>query len=148
MRFFKALLFLAAGSVIHAVHTQDIEKMGGLWRKLPLTAPLFLIGTLAISGVPLLSGFFSKDEILAAAWVHGHVVLFWIAVVAAFFTAFYMFRLFFLVFSGDGRSEAGDVHESPATMTWPMIVLGILSIAAGYVNTPWFGPFLGDFFNR
>lgn len=143
--FFKALLFLAAGSVIHAVHTQDIEKMGGLWRKLPLTAPLFLIGTLAISGVPLLSGFFSKDEILAAAWMHGHVVLFWIAVVAAFFTAFYMFRLFFLVFSGDGRSEAGDVHESPATMTWPMIVLGILSIAAGYVNTPWFGPFLGDF---
>jgi NADH-quinone oxidoreductase subunit L len=142
--FFKALLFLAAGSVIHAVHTQDIEKMGGLWRKMPLTAPLFLIGTLAISGVPLLSGFFSKDEILVAAWTHGHPVLFWLAVIAAFFTAFYMFRLFFLVFSGDMRGEGNDVHESPAVMTFPMIVLGILAIFAGYMNTPWFGTFLGD----
>ncbi len=142
--FFKALLFLAAGSVIHAVHTQDIEKMGGLWRKMPLTAPLFLIGTLAISGVPLLSGFFSKDEILVAAWTHGHPVLFWLAVIAAFFTAFYMFRLFFLVFSGDMRGEGNDVHESPAVMTFPMIVLGILAIFAGYINTPWFGTFLGD----
>ncbi|MDP4171870.1 MAG: NADH-quinone oxidoreductase subunit L, partial [Bacillota bacterium] len=99
--FFKALLFLAAGSVIHAAHTQDIEEMGGLWKKLRLTGPLFLIGTLAISGVPLLSGFFSKDEILAAAWEGGHPVLFLLAVVAAFFTAFYMFRLFFMVFTGE-----------------------------------------------
>lgn len=143
--FFKALLFLAAGSVIHAVHTQDIEKMGGLWRKMPLTAPLFLIGTLAISGVPLLSGFFSKDEILVAVWQHGHPVLFWLAVIAAFFTAFYMFRLFFLVFGGDMRGEAHDVHESPAVMTVPMIVLGVLAVVAGYINTPWFGAFLGDF---
>lgn len=142
--FFKALLFLAAGSVIHAVHTQDIEKMGGLWRKMPLTAPLFLIGTLAISGFPLLSGFFSKDEILVAAWTHGHIVLFWLAVIAAFFTAFYMFRLFFLVFGGEMRSEV-NVHESPAVMTFPMVVLGVLSIVAGYMNTPWFGTFLGDF---
>lgn len=145
MRFFKALLFLAAGSVIHAVHTQDIEKMGGLWRKMPLTAPLFLIGTLAISGVPLLSGFFSKDEILVAAWTNGHVILFWLAVVAAFFTAFYMFRLFFLVFGGDMRGDAHDVHESPTVMTMPMIVLGVLAVVAGYINTPWFGTFLGDF---
>lgn len=143
--FFKALLFLAAGSVIHAVHTQDIEKMGGLWRKMPLTAPLFLIGTLAISGVPLLSGFFSKDEILVAVWTHGHPVLFWLAVIAAFFTAFYMFRLFFLVFGGDMRGDAHDVHESPAVMTMPMIVLGVLAVVAGYINTPWFGTFLGDF---
>ncbi|MBB5323980.1 NADH-quinone oxidoreductase subunit L [Anoxybacillus tepidamans] len=143
--FFKALLFLAAGSVIHAVHTQDIEKMGGLWRKMPLTAPLFLIGTLAISGVPLLSGFFSKDEILVAAWTNGHVILFWLAVVAAFFTAFYMFRLFFLVFGGDMRGDAHDVHESPTVMTMPMIVLGVLAVVAGYINTPWFGTFLGDF---
>jgi NADH-quinone oxidoreductase subunit L len=142
--FFKALLFLAAGSVIHAVHTQDIEKMGGLWRKMPLTAPLFLIGTLAISGVPLFSGFFSKDEILVAAWTHGHTVLFWIAVATAFFTAFYMFRLFFLVFGGEKRHDAKDVHEAPAVMTLPMIVLAVLAVAAGYVHTPWFGTFLGD----
>ncbi|WP_121610568.1 NADH-quinone oxidoreductase subunit L [Mesobacillus foraminis] len=142
--FFKALLFLAAGSVIHAVHTQDIEKMGGLWKKLRLTGPLFLIGTLAISGVPLFSGFFSKDEILISAWTHGNTFLFWLAVIAAFFTAFYMFRLFFMVFAGEARSQMKNVHESPATMTAPMMVLGILAIVAGYVNTPWFGTFLGD----
>ncbi|WP_318506857.1 NADH-quinone oxidoreductase subunit L [Bacillus sp. T3] len=142
--FFKALLFLAAGSVIHAVHTQDIEKMGGLWKKLKLTGPLFLIGTLAISGVPLFSGFFSKDEILIAAWESGNVVQFWLAVIAAFFTAFYMFRLFFMVFAGQARSELKNVHESPSVMTFPMIVLGVLAVIAGYVNTPWFGTFLGD----
>lgn len=142
--FFKALLFLAAGSVIHAVHTQNIEEMGGLWKKLRLTGPLFLIGTLAISGVPLFSGFFSKDEILIAAWAHGNTALFWLAVVAAFFTAFYMFRLFFMVFTGEARSKMKNVHESPAMMTFPMIVLGILAVVAGYVNTPWFGTFLGD----
>lgn len=143
--FFKALLFLAAGSVIHALSgEQNIEKMGGLWKKLPLTAPLFLIGTMAISGVPLLSGFFSKDEILIAAWAEGHVVLFILAVITAFFTAFYMFRLFFMVFSGESRSDAKNVHESPASMTFPMIVLGVLAVIAGYINTPWFGTFLGD----
>jgi NADH-quinone oxidoreductase subunit L len=142
--FFKALLFLAAGSVIHAVHTQDIEKMGGLWKKMRLTGPLFLIGTLAISGVPLFSGFFSKDEILLAAWAHGNTVLFWLAIIAAFFTAFYMFRLFFMVFSGEPRADISKVHESPSVMTWPMVVLGILAVVSGYVNTPWFGTFLGD----
>jgi NADH-quinone oxidoreductase subunit L len=142
--FFKALLFLAAGSVIHAVHTQNIEEMGGLWKKLRVTGPLFLIGTLAISGVPLFSGFFSKDEILIATWEHGHPVLFLLAVVAAFFTAFYMFRLFFMVFTGKPRSEMKNVHESPSVMTLPMIVLGVLAVVAGYVNTPWFGTFLGD----
>lgn len=142
--FFKALLFLAAGSVIHAIATQNIEKMGGLWKKLPLTAPLFLIGTMAISGVPLFSGFFSKDEILIAAWANGYTFLFWLAVIAAFFTAFYMFRLFFMVFTGESRSDVKDVKESPGVMTFPMIILGILAIFAGYINTPWFGTFLGD----
>lgn len=142
--FFKALLFLAAGSVIHAVHTQNIEEMGGLWKKLRVTGPLFLIGTLAISGVPLFSGFFSKDEILIAAWASGNTVLFWLAVVAAFFTAFYMFRLFFMVFTGKARSEMKNVKESPSSMTFPMIVLAILAVVVGYVNTPWFGTFLGD----
>ncbi|GHH98791.1 NADH-quinone oxidoreductase subunit L [Neobacillus kokaensis] len=142
--FFKALLFLAAGSVIHAVHTQNIEEMGGLWKKLKLTAPLFLIGTLAISGVPGLSGFFSKDEILVAAWEGGHPVLFLLALIAAFMTAFYMFRLFFMVFTGEKRGKQKDVHESPSVMTMPMVLLGILAVVAGYVNTPWFGSFLGD----
>jgi NADH-quinone oxidoreductase subunit L len=142
--FFKALLFLAAGSVIHAVHTQNIEEMGGLWKKLKLTGPLFLIGTLAISGVPLFSGFFSKDEILVAAWEGGHPVLFLLALIAAFMTAFYMFRLFFLVFTGEARGNQKHVHESPSNMTFPMILLGVLAVIAGYVNTPWFGTFLGD----
>ncbi|MFD2446760.1 NADH-quinone oxidoreductase subunit L [Bacillus sp. CGMCC 1.16607] len=142
--FFKALLFLAAGSVIHAVHTQNIEEMGGLWKKLRVTGPLFLIGTLAISGVPLFSGFFSKDEILIAAWEGGHPVLFILAVAAAFFTAFYMFRLFFMVFTGKPRSEMKNVHESPSVMTLPMMLLAVLAVVAGYVNTPWFGTFLGD----
>ncbi|RFU60718.1 NADH-quinone oxidoreductase subunit L [Peribacillus glennii] len=142
--FFKALLFLAAGSVIHAVHTQDIEEMGGLWKKMKITGPLFLIGTLAISGVPLFSGFFSKDEILVAAWQHGNQGLFWLALIAAFFTAFYMFRLFFMVFTGDSRKTETNVRESPATMTLPMIVLGVLAIISGYANTHWFGTFLGD----
>jgi NADH-quinone oxidoreductase subunit L len=142
--FFKALLFLAAGSVIHAVHTQNIEEMGGLWKKLRVTGPLFLIGTLAISGVPLFSGFFSKDEILIAAWEGGHPVLFVLAVVAAFFTAFYMFRLFFMVFTGKPRTEMKSVHESPSLMTLPMILLAVLAVVAGYVQTPWFGSFLGD----
>lgn len=142
--FFKALLFLAAGSVIHAVHTQNIEEMGGLWKKLKVTGPLFLIGTLAISGFPFFSGFFSKDEILIAAWADGRYGLFWIAVIAAFFTAFYMFRLFFMVFTGEPRGDHKGVHESPSVMTLPMVVLGILAVVAGYVNTPWFGTFLGD----
>ncbi|MBO1624018.1 NADH-quinone oxidoreductase subunit L [Bacillus arachidis] len=144
--FFKALLFLAAGSVIHAVHTQNINEMGGLQKKMKVTGLLFLIGTLAISGVPLLSGFFSKDEILVATWVHGNYVLFVLAVLAAFLTAFYMFRLYFLVFTGEAKKE--DVRESPRVMTFPMIVLGVLAVLAGYINTPWFGTFLGDWLTK
>ncbi|MGH1256933.1 MULTISPECIES: NADH-quinone oxidoreductase subunit L [Bacillus] len=145
--FFKALLFLAAGSVIHAVHTQDINKMGGLQKKMKVTGALFLIGTLAISGVPLLSGFFSKDEILAVTWMNGNYVLFILAVIAAFLTAFYMFRLYFLVFTGEVKTKE-DVHESPRVMTYPMIVLGVLAVVAGYMNTPWFGTFLGDWLTK
>ncbi|MES9668356.1 NADH-quinone oxidoreductase subunit L [Bacillus cereus] len=145
--FFKALLFLAAGSVIHAVHTQNINKMGGLQKKMKVTGALFLIGTLAISGVPLLSGFFSKDEILAATWMNGNYFLFVLAVIAAFLTAFYMFRLYFLVFTGETKTEE-EVHESPRTMTYPMIVLGVLAVVAGYINTPWFGTFLGDWLTK
>ncbi|CAG9620152.1 NADH-quinone oxidoreductase subunit L [Sutcliffiella rhizosphaerae] len=142
--FFKALLFLAAGSVIHAVHTQNIDEMGGVWKKMRTTGILFLIGTLAITGVPLFSGFFSKEEILIAAWVNGNPFLFILALIAAFFTAFYMFRLFFLVFTGDARGDQKHALESPSVMTIPMIVLGVLAVVAGYMNTPWFGHFLGD----
>ena len=142
--FFKALLFLAAGSVIHAVATQNIQEMGGLWKKLRLTGPLFLIGTLAISGVPLFSGFFSKDEILLAVYDDGNYLLFGVALIAAFLTAFYMFRLFFLVFAGKRRSGSSVVHEAPRTMIIPMAVLAVLAIFSGYVNTPWFGSYLGD----
>lgn len=142
--FFKALLFLAAGSIIHAISTQNIDEMGGLWKKLKFTGVLFLIGTMAISGVPFLSGFFSKDEILIAAWAHGNYVLFAIALIVAFFTAFYMFRLFFLVFAGEYRGKANHIQESPSLMMFPIVILGALAIFSGYVNTPWFGTFLGD----
>ncbi|MCD7034649.1 NADH-quinone oxidoreductase subunit L [Metabacillus sp. GX 13764] len=143
--FFKALLFLAAGSVIHAVHTQNIREMGGLWKKLRFTGPLFLIGALSISGFPLLSGFFSKDEILAAAW-NGNPGFFWVAVVAAFFTSFYMFRLFFLIFTGEEKAAASP-KEPGAAMLLPMLILGVLAVFAGYMNTPWFGTFLSDWLN-
>lgn len=146
--FFKSLLFLAAGSVIHAVHTQNIEEMGGLWKKLNITGPLFLIGSAAIAGVPLLSGFFSKDEILVATYADGRYGLFWIAVAAAFLTAFYMFRLFFMVFMGESKTNLSKVHESPKSMTIPMIILGVFAVIAGYFNTTWFGTFLGDYLTQ
>lgn len=142
--FFKALLFLAAGSVIHAVATQDIRKMGGLWKKIRWTGVLFLIGTMAISGVPFLSGFFSKDEILLAVHANGNIILFVIALITACLTAFYMFRLFFLVFAGKSRSETGAVHEAPKSMLLPMVILAGLAVLSGYVNTAWFGSYLGE----
>ena len=141
--FFKALLFLAAGSVIHAIKTQNILEMGGLFSKLRLTGSLFLIGTLALTGFPLLSGFFSKDEILASAWNAGHPVLFALALITAVLTAFYMFRLFFLVFTGPSKTDA-KIKESPRNMTIPMMVLSVLALFSGYLNTPWFGEFLGE----
>jgi NADH-quinone oxidoreductase subunit L len=145
--FFKALLFLGAGSVIHAAQTKDIEEMGGLWKKMKLTGPLFLIGSLAISGFPLFSGFFSKDEILASAVANGSYGLFTVALIAAFFTAFYMFRMFFLVFTGEERNKKHPVHESPSVMVLPMLVLGVLAVVSGYVQTPFFHG-LGDWLNE
>jgi NADH-quinone oxidoreductase subunit L len=139
--FFKALLFLGAGSVIHAVHTQDINEMGGLSRKMKVTTWTFAIGALALSGIPPFSGFWSKDAILAEAYSH-EPLLFWVGVIAAFFTAFYMARLFFLVFMGQKRSDY-EAHESPSSMTLPLIVLAILAVVAGFINTP-FNPWLGS----
>ncbi|RUS49185.1 NADH-quinone oxidoreductase subunit L [Cohnella sp. AR92] len=137
--FFKALLFLAAGSVIHAVHTQDIREMGGLGRRMKITAWTFGIGALALSGIPPFAGFWSKDAVLAAA-LDDSPWLFAVGLAAAFFTALYMARLFFLVFMGKARGDArayAHAKESPLVMTLPLLVLAVFSVAAGFVETPW-----------
>ncbi|MDB6029368.1 MAG: dehydrogenase subunit, partial [Verrucomicrobiales bacterium] len=133
--FFKALLFLGAGSVIHALHhEQDIWKMGALKKKMPITFWTFLIGTLALCGVPPLSGFYSKDEILAAAYEH-NLALFVVATLVAVLTTFYMFRLFFVAFLGKAKSESADhAHESPGIMTAPLQFLAVLSAVGGLVG--------------
>jgi NADH-quinone oxidoreductase subunit L len=138
--FFKALLFLGAGSVIHAMSgEQDLMRMGGLRVHTPITFRTMLIAALAISGIPPLAGFFSKDEILWSAWAHGHPVVWLFGFITAGLTAFYMFRLVFLTFYGDGR-YSDDVrhhlHESPSSMTIPLIVLCVLSILGGFVGLP------------
>ena len=137
--FFKALLFLGAGSVIHGMHhEQDIMKMGGLRKYMPITYRTFFIGTLAISGIPFLSGFFSKDEILWFAFLNGSPVLWGIGAVAAFTTAFYMWRVLSLTFNGTERFDHHHLHphESPATMTIPLIVLAVLSVFGGLLGVP------------
>lgn len=137
--FFKALLFLCAGSVIHALHhEQDMRHMGGLRKKLPVTFLTMLIGTIAISGLPPFSGFFSKDEILAHVYAYDKIM--WsIATFGAFLTAFYMFRMLFLTFYGNYRGThhaAEKIHESPASMTTPLIILAILSAIGGIIGIP------------
>jgi NADH-quinone oxidoreductase subunit L len=138
--FFKALLFLGSGSVIHAMSDeQDIRKMGGLRKKIPITAITFLIGTLAIAGVPFLSGFFSKDEILAALYDRGYTIHWIIALITVVLTALYMLRLYLLTFEGKSRvpeSIKRYVHESPYSMTIPLMVLAVLSIFGGYIGVP------------
>ena len=138
--FFKALLFLAAGSVIHAMNgQQDIGKMGALRRKIPYTYWTFLIATLAIVGAPGFSGFFSKDEILWQTFETGNQVLWLLALVAAALTSFYMFRLVFLVFHGEARytpETARHIHDSPPVMTWPLVALAVLALAGGWVGIP------------
>jgi NADH-quinone oxidoreductase subunit L len=140
--FFKALLFLGSGSVIHAVHTQDIHEMGGLAKKMRITTITFAIGSLALCGIVPFSGFWSKDAILTEAYLH-RPALFWVGLIAAFFTAFYMSRLFFLVFTGKSRSHT-EAHESPASMTFPLVVLAVLSVIAGIVFIPQVNPWLGS----
>jgi len=137
--FFKALLFLGAGSVIHAVHTNDIWEMGGLYRKMRITAITFIVASLSISGIFPLSGFWSKDEILAVAGHYHNPVFLIVGVLVAGMTAFYMFRLCFVTFFGKPRDQEkyNHAHESPKTMTIPLMVLAFLSIFAGWVGIPW-----------
>ncbi len=149
--FFKALLFLGSGSVIHAMGgEQDMRRMGGLRRHLPTTFKTMLIGTLAISGVPLLSGFFSKDQILAAAW--GSSKPLWVVgFLTAGLTACYMTRLLLMTFWGEFRGseeQREHLHESPAVMTGPLWVLAVGAVAAGYVGIPKLGHFDVNFFSH
>jgi NADH-quinone oxidoreductase subunit L len=136
--FFKALLFLGAGSVIHAMHEeQNIQKMGGLKTPLPITYWTFLCGAVAIAGIFPLSGFFSKDEILWQAFAGGHWILWAVGLTGAALTAFYMFRLVTLTFEGDARWPSGShPHEAPRTMTIPLIVLAFLSVVGGALGIP------------
>lgn len=145
--FFKALLFLGAGSVIHGMQNeQDLRMMGGLKKKMPITHITFLIACLAIAGIPGFSGFFSKDEILAAAYSHSPA-MYVIGLVTAMMTAFYMFRLYFYIFQGTFRGseeQKKHLHESPSAMTIPLVVLAVLSVIGGYIGLPpviaeWFG---------
>lgn len=137
--FFKALLFLGAGSVIHAMSgEQDIRMMGGLMKKLPITFITFIAATLAIAGIPPFAGFFSKDEILAAAYEHSPI-LWVIALIGALMTTFYMFRVLSLTFFGNFRgtdNQKSHLHESPLVMTIPLIILAVLSTIGGFIGIP------------
>jgi len=150
--FFKALLFLGAGSVNHATGTFDMREMGGLRKTMPWTYATFVIASLSLAGIWPLSGFWSKDEILVAVF-EGNTVLFYLALVTVFMTAFYMFRAVFLTFHGEYRGGSGGhddshgggkLHESPAVMVVPMVVLGVLSVISGWLNISGaFSGFLG-----
>ncbi|HIJ63464.1 MAG TPA: NADH-quinone oxidoreductase subunit L, partial [Rhodospirillaceae bacterium] len=139
--FFKALLFLGAGSVIHAMSDeQDIRRMGGIWKHIPLTYGLMLVGSVALAGIPPFAGYWSKDTILEAAWGAGTPVgmfAYGIGVTAAFLTAFYSWRLLILTFHGKPRADEhvmAHVHESPAVMTVPLMVLAAGAVAAGWIG--------------
>jgi len=166
--FFKALLFLAAGSVIHGAGEQDLFKLGGLARKMPWTAGTFLVGGLALAGIFPFAGFWSKDEILAGAYRSPYPVLFWLAFITAFITAFYVSRAWLLAFWGEPRTDSQDAqdrardgqdmhgigshpahpvnhvpHESPLVMVAPLVLLAIPAVLSGLAGAPFFGSFLG-----
>lgn len=136
--FFKALMFLGSGSVIHGMHEeQDIRKMGGLKNKMKITYVTFLLGAIAISGIPPFSGFFSKDEILYKTFINAGILPYLLVLITAAFTAFYMFRLVGLTFFGKPRYGSNvHPHESPSTMTIPLIILAVLSVFGGFIGLP------------
>jgi NADH-quinone oxidoreductase subunit L len=143
--FFKALLFLAAGSVIHAIGgEQDLRKMGGLRKKLPVTFAVTTVGVLAIAGIFPFAGFFSKDAILYAAFLLGTSgkILWFVGLLTALLTAFYMFRLWYMTFLGVPRSPQGHAHESPWSMRGPLVILALLSVCGGWIGIEHFGAFL------
>jgi NADH-quinone oxidoreductase subunit L len=133
--FFKALLFLAAGSVIHAVHSNNMSEMGGLRKTMPVTFWTFIIGAAALSGIPPFAGFWSKDEIISTAFKEGHVLLWAVTLLTAVITAFYMTRAVLLTFFGAYRGQ-GHPHESPGVMTAPLVLLAALSAGAGLLGAP------------
>ncbi len=132
---FKALLFLGAGAVIHAVHSNDLPQMGGLARRMPQTAIIFLVGTLSLAGIPLFGGFLSKEEILGAVWAGGMTGPFVILLVVAFLTAFYMFRVVFLAFFATPPAHDTHPHDPPMTMALPLWILAVLSFGIGLYFT-------------
>jgi NADH-quinone oxidoreductase subunit L len=142
--FFKALLFLAAGAVIHAVATNDMFRMGRLARGMPKTTAAFVIGAVALAGLPPFSGFFSKESVLAGVWEGGLYVPFVMLTLTVFLTAFYMFRVVFLTFGGPRQAE-GDPHDPPAVMLGPMWVLTAGALAGGVLVAEWGGPSLAQF---
>ncbi len=141
--FFKALLFLTAGSVIHATEKQDINQMGGLARRMPWTAAVFIIAALAMSGLPPFSGYFSKDEILIAVWENQNPLVYILVAFSAFLSALYMARLLFVVFFGELKEENRHAHESPWVMLLPMIALAVPSLLMGFALFDWVGPLFG-----
>ncbi|HUO71308.1 MAG TPA: NADH-quinone oxidoreductase subunit L [Solirubrobacteraceae bacterium] len=138
--FFKALLFLCAGAVMHGLHGElRISHMGGLQQKMPITARTFLVAALAISGVPGFAGFFSKDMVLESAYMSGHVFVWLLGLAAAGCTAFYIFRAYFVAFTGESRVDPekwSQLHEMPAVMTVPLVILAVLSVIGGWVGMP------------
>jgi NADH-quinone oxidoreductase subunit L len=148
--FFKALLFLAAGSVIHGTHTQDVREMGGLWRKMPWTTVAWVVGALSLAGIPPLAGFWSKDEILLAALRSGNTGFLVAGLFVAALTAFYMGRTTFLAFFAKPgpTSKSAEAHESPWVMTAPLVILATLAAVAGLIGSPLanyaFGGYLGE----
>ncbi|MBI4007230.1 MAG: NADH-quinone oxidoreductase subunit L [Planctomycetes bacterium] len=144
---FKALLFLAAGSVVHAMHTRDVTEMGGIFKYMKITSLTFLIGSLSLLGIPPFSGFFSKDEILLAAYSTHNLPLFIMGLITVFFTSVYMFRIFFIAFTGESRAH-GHPHESPAVMTIPLIILAGLSVIGGFIGSPLMGNAFQEFIHH
>jgi NADH-quinone oxidoreductase subunit L len=148
--FFKALLFMAAGSVIHALDgEQDLRKMGGLRKTMPLTHITFLIGALALAGFPLTSGYFSKEAIILSSYhaQMGNIVFWAIAVLTAGMTAFYIFRVYFFTFAGELRSSEAHPHESPMIMVAPLLILSALALLGGVLG-PWVDSFLAPVFGH